>query len=451
MFEIYKPGKAPWLAREQFPIYGSMKNLLSELCKNYQDYGNSPHAAIVATEHICANEPGKAKLIREAKQQMTKIVAAKQQTQTSNRNEDLQMLTHVENAEILACVEQIAKAECKRNTLQYADALKALDEHDALRPQGTDQSEAFQNWEDEHRKLEEEALDWKLVTEKDEERVSAKRWHEEEIKQAVATFKQTRQSIAGFFKQASQTEEKVNNAEQEIEITWITLVKCNVLHHKSQGAAAVNFGMPLTSAQEDTLKSIAQDEGQCDMQKSPGETIFSFVGKLQTQEKLSTWIARSLLPTADIATELLRTDGTLFRTLKRNLPQHLSWAAQMISSDSIERGNTFQQLAAKIYEANENEEHSSEGGLKSVTSDLKKAPPEKKHVSFLATKGRLERNPNARITQEERREKSSTETTTTFKPKKRKQAVNDDSDDDSQTVGVLSHDNEEGEDRVSVH
>ena len=70
--ESFKQAKAPWLARPTFSTYGSIKNLLNELFINYHDYGNSPSAAVGATEHICAQDPNKVRLIREAKQLMMK-------------------------------------------------------------------------------------------------------------------------------------------------------------------------------------------------------------------------------------------------------------------------------------------------------------------------------------------------------------------------------------------
>jgi len=76
--EAFKQAKAPWLTREVFPMYGQVQKLLSELFKNYHDYGSSPITAIGATDHIFAQDPAKGKIIREAKMKIQNI-AMKQQ------------------------------------------------------------------------------------------------------------------------------------------------------------------------------------------------------------------------------------------------------------------------------------------------------------------------------------------------------------------------------------
>ena len=144
-------------------------------------------------------------------------------------------------------------------------------------------------------------------------------------------------------------------------------MKYLVLQHKSQGASAISFGDALTSEQVELLRSVSQDETNSDLQKSMGETIFSFTTKLQAQEKLYNWIAQSLLPPQEVKVEQTRTDGTLFRVLKKNLPANLAcqWAAQLVSSDSTQRGR---QLVAKIFETADLQEE----GVKVVTGDDKK-------------------------------------------------------------------------------
>ena len=76
--ESFKQAKAPWLSREVFPLYGQTHVLLSELFKNYHEYGSSPFAAIGATEHVFSQNPAKAKIIREAKMKMQAIAVNQQ-------------------------------------------------------------------------------------------------------------------------------------------------------------------------------------------------------------------------------------------------------------------------------------------------------------------------------------------------------------------------------------
>ena len=84
--ESFKQAKAPWLSREVFPLYGQTHVLLSELFKNYHEYGSSPFAAIGATEHVFSQNPAKAKIIREAKMKM-QATAVNQQANSKPANE----------------------------------------------------------------------------------------------------------------------------------------------------------------------------------------------------------------------------------------------------------------------------------------------------------------------------------------------------------------------------
>jgi hypothetical protein len=65
-----------------------------------------------------------------------------------------------------------------------------------------------------------------------------------------------------------------------------------------------------------------------------------------------------------------------------------------------------------------------------------------KNVSFVATKGKLKRNPQAEVTREDRRDKSSSQTKTIYKPKKRK-AKDSESDDDDVSVNLIDHENDD--------
>ena len=95
----------------------------------------------------------------------------------------------------------------------------------------------------------------------------------------------------------------------------------------------------------------------------------------------------------------MRVDGVLFRILKKNLPSHLSWAADMVqqqaSTTTTKKGGTFQHLVSKVYDTlqqdSEMQKDSKEQKKKSVTFG---------HVA--AIKGKLEKDPSARLTKEER-------------------------------------------------
>jgi hypothetical protein len=226
-----------------------------------------------------------------------------------------------------------------------------------------------------------------------------------------------------------------------------------VLQHKSQGAVVLNIGQAITDEQQETLRAIAQ-EIAIDFHKAPGDSIFEFAAKLQGQEALSNWIVQSLLPPPEVAGEQYRIDGTLFRVLKKNLPQSLSLAARMVAENAARdkrRGGTFQQLVAKIRAAGNIQTSEGDSEASQVSSKLKQdaKPTSSKSVSFVAAKGRLERNPQAEVTREERREKSSSETKTTFKPKKRK-AKNSESEDDEVSVNFIEKESEDSQHNALV-
>ena len=124
--ESFKQVKAPWLARPTFSTYGSIKDLLNELFKNYHDYGNSPSAAAGATEHICAQDPNKIRIIREAKQLMVKSMSAEQQAQTAAKKED-NNLSNQDSDKILATVSSNVQKyleKCKANLQQASDSIQ---------------------------------------------------------------------------------------------------------------------------------------------------------------------------------------------------------------------------------------------------------------------------------------------------------------------------------------
>ena len=439
--ESFKQAKAPWLSRETFPVFGNIKNLLGELFKNFHDYGNSPYVALGATEHICAQDVSKAKLIRDAKQQMHKTMAASKKEMESKKDQDLEV-SKEDFSDILSNIAAKAKIEMAKGEARIRNAEVALQNHLHERPDNNASQQAKNEWNSRVQEREAAILGLREVAQAQREKYECSEWEPGEIKMAVNKFKKMRQSIASCLDEPeSQTDTgmaPVSKSSRSLEDIWVSLVKYLVLQHKSQGASAISFGDALTNEQVELLRSVSQDETNSDLQKSTGETIFSFTTKLQAQEKLYNWIAQSLLPPQEVKVEQTRTDGTLFRVLKKNLPANLAWAAQLVSSDSTRRGSTFQQLVAKIFETADLQEE----GVKVVTGDDKKKSAIK-NVSFVAMKGRLERNPNAEVTREERRDKLTTETKTTFRPKKRKQPISEgDDEDDERVVGLVEQEKE---------
>ena len=107
---------------------------------------------------------------------------------------------------------------------------------------------------------------------------------------AVNKFKKMRQSIASCLEEPeSQTDTgmaPVSKSSRSLEDIWVSLVKYLVLQHKSQGASAISFGDALTNEQVELLRSVSQDETNSDLQKSTGETIFSFTEAASAGEAL---------------------------------------------------------------------------------------------------------------------------------------------------------------------
>jgi hypothetical protein len=191
--------------------------------------------------------------------------------------------------------------------------------------------------------------------------------------------------------------------------------------------------MTFTPAEVDTLRSIVQDEATGECQNTMAESALAFTTKLQGLEKISNWIIQVLLPQAEIKGEQLRVDGVLFRILKKNLPSHLSWAADMVqqqaSTTPNRKGGTFQQLVSKIYDTlqqdSEMQKDSKEQKKKSVTFG---------HVA--AIKGKLEKDPSARLTKEERTDTKATQVKSTFRPAmKRKVAEEPETEEEEEEEG----------------
>jgi hypothetical protein len=195
----------------------------------------------------------------------------------------------------------------------------------------------------------------------------------------------------------------------------------------------INFKMTFTPEQMDTLRSIVQDEATGECQNKEAESVLDFTTKLQSLEKISNWIIQVLLPQAEIKEEQLRVDGVLFRILKRNLPTNLSWAAdtvqQQASASTTRKGGTFQHLLSKIYDTlqhdPEMQKDSKEQKKKSVTFG---------HVA--AIKGKLEKDPSARLTKEERTDTKATQVKSTFRPAmKRKAAEEPETEEEEEEEG----------------
>ena len=443
--ESFKQAKAPWLARAPFSEYGTIKELLSELFKNYHDYGNSPFTAVGATEHICAQDPNKVRLIRDAKQLMVKSMTMAQQAQVPAKKED-DKISSKDFAEIINSISENA-----RRHLQMCDANRRHAHDDVQQqqqnpPADASDEAAVKEWQKEMDTFLEEEKNWTYQTQQAQIKFDAKVWTKDEVKTAVEKFKEVRRDIVLFMQGEKGSEEKsVEVMDQDV--VWTSLVRCLVLQHKIQGTVVLNIDQAINQEQQETLRSIAQDEITCDLHKEPGDSIFAFAARLQSQEALSNWIVQALLPQHEVASELYRTDGTLFRLLAKNLPQSLSLAAQMVAENATRdkrRGGTFQQLVAKIRAAGNIQDSEGNSEASQVNSKLKQdaKPASSKSVSFLAAKGKLERNPQAEVTREERRDKSTSETKTIYKPKKRK-AKDSESDDDDVSVNLIDSEGEE--------
>ena len=445
--ESFKQAKAPWLSRSTFPVYGNVKNLLGELFKNFHDYGNSPYVALGATEHICAQDVNKAKLIRDAKQQMHKTMATSKKETETKKDQDLGV-SKEDFSNILSSIAAKFKIEVEKSAERVQSAARTLQDHIDGRPDGNVGQQVVGEWKVQLEEHEARVLQSREMAQKHKDKYECGEWEDDEIKTAVSKFMKMRQSIASCLEKETASEiVPVSKGTRSLEDIWVSLVKYLVLQHKSQGASVISFGDILTNDQEELLRSVSQDETNSDLQKLPEETIFAFTTKMQAQEKLFNWIVQSLLPPLEVSAEQTRTDGTLFRVLKRSLPTNLAWAAQMVSNDAKQRGSTFQQLVAKIFETSDLQ---SEEGKSATNSGKKKSGPSDKAVSFVSMKGRLEKSPYVEVTREEVRDKRMSETKTTFRPKKRKQPISEDDDEDSDRVVGLVDQERDSEEEHSL-
>jgi hypothetical protein len=395
---------------------------LNELFKNYHEYGSSPFAAIGATEHVFSQNPAKAKIIREAKMKMQATAVKQQQTNSRTANETA-TISKEDRAEILLTAVGILQQRIAENeqALQVAcDEAAAAYDTIPTKTEIKDNTEREQAWWDEYAVFQSKI---EIATEQKDAnvRVLAKRaFSAEDMREATKIFREVQRSMDACLEATTTTEEKAVVAEEIPINIWISLVRCLVLEHKEQSTVEVNFTMTFNAKEMDGLRSIVQSEVTGECQNTEAESLLEFTTRLQSKEKLSNWTIQMLLAETEINAEKLRADGALFRTLKKNLTENLSWAADAVqqqASMADRKGGMFQHLVSKIYET-----------LQDSDARDRKQTPQKKGVTFAAIKGNLEKSPNARITKEERTATSATQVRTTFKPKSAKRKLAEESD-----------------------
>ena len=143
--ESFKQAKAPWLSRSTFPVYGNVKNLLGELFKNFHDYGNSPYVALGATEHICAQDVNKAKLIRDAKQQMIKTMDTRKKETEIKKDQDLGV-SKEDFSNIISSIAAKFKIEVEKSAERAQSAARTLQDHIDSRPDGNANQQTLGEW-----------------------------------------------------------------------------------------------------------------------------------------------------------------------------------------------------------------------------------------------------------------------------------------------------------------
>ena len=418
--EAFKQAKAPWLTREVFPLYGQVQKLLGELFKNYHDYGSSPFTAIGATDHIFAQDPAKGKIIREAKIKIQNIAMKKQRENLKPASTTTAISTQ-DRADITLGVVGIVTRRLAKNKRALRETFdEAKQAQNARQELGGEDTEL--EMLDEHQNFQEQI---KAITEEietDTESLETRSFTAVDMKTATNTFREMQKSMDACLEDTApkekENQEEAKTKQETPEDIWTSLVKCLVLEHKGLSTVEVNFKMTFTSEEIDTLRSIVQDEATGECQNTVAESVLAFTTKLQGMEKTSNWIIQVLLPQAEIKGEQLRVDGVLFRILKKNLPSHLSWAADMVqqqaSTTATKKGVTFQHLVSKIYDTLQQD------------SEMQKDSKEqkKKSVTFVAAiKGKLEKDPSARLTKEERTDTKATQVKSTFRPVMKRKAA----------------------------
>ena len=437
--EAFKQAKAPWLTREVFPMYGPVQKLLSELFKNYHDYGSSPFTAIGATDHIFAQDPAKGKIIREAKMRMQNIVMKQQRANLKPASETT-AISKEDRADIILGVTGIVTrriAKNKRILKETFEEVKQAQQTQNNRPQELGGEDVELEMLDEQQNYQEQIKAIMEEIETDTEILETRAFTAVDMKTATNTFREVQKSMSACLEDTAPAEtasqDEVKTRQETPEDIWTSLVKCLVLEHKGLSTVEVNFKMTFTSGEIDTLRSIVQDEATGECQNTTAESALAFTTKLQGLEKASNWIIQVLLPQAEIKGEQLRVDGVLFRILKKNIPSHLSWAADMVqqqaSTTPTKKGGTFQHLVSKIYDTlqqdSEMQKDSKEQKKKSVTFG---------HVA--AIKGKLEKDPSARLTKEERTDTKATQVKSTFRPAmKRKAAEEPETEEEEEEEG----------------
>ena len=277
--ESFKQAKAPWLNRKPFPAHGQVQKLMSELFRNYHEYGSSPITAIGASDHIFAQDPAKGKIIREAKTRIQNI-AVKQQRASSRPAIETTAISKEDRAEIILGVTGIVQRRITKNrqALQetYEEAKTAQNNR---RAPTKDDSESETDMLDEHANFQEQIDAIKEQIEEDQIILDTRAFTAVDMRTATNTFREVQRSMSACLQETAPAEGA--RQEETPEDIWTSLVKCLVLEHKGLSTVEVNFKMTFTSAEMEILKSIVQDEATGECQNTEAESVLDFTTKLR--------------------------------------------------------------------------------------------------------------------------------------------------------------------------
>ena len=195
--ESFKQAKTPWLNRKPFPAHGQVQKLMSELFRNYHEYGSSPITAIGASDHIFAQDPAKGKIIREAKTRIQNI-AVKQQRASSRPAIETTAISKEDRAEIILGVTGIVQRRITKNrqALQetYEEAKTAQNNR---RAPTKDDSESETDMLDEHANYFQEQIDAiKEQIEEDQIILDTRAFTAVDMRTATNTFREVQRSMS---------------------------------------------------------------------------------------------------------------------------------------------------------------------------------------------------------------------------------------------------------------
>jgi uncharacterized membrane-anchored protein YhcB (DUF1043 family) len=185
--------------------------LLSELFKNYHDYGSSPFTAIGATDHIFAQDPAKGKIIREAKMRVQNI-AVKQQRANLKPASETAAISKEDRAEIILGVTGIVTRRIAKNkrilqeTTEEAKQVKETIDEAKQQASGSEDARELEVLGDVQQDCQKKIDAIREEIETDTEILETRAFTAADMKAATSTFREVQKSMSACLEDTAPAE-----------------------------------------------------------------------------------------------------------------------------------------------------------------------------------------------------------------------------------------------------